>query len=186
MRKDITGKQNVWLNGQQVDDLDLSTEQNYVNTISSGLTYNHIGQGILPDSLVKTLLFDSSLIVGDLDGTPLSIQTQPSDSDYGNQLEIQLLNSKVAGKRSVKVSVIGLDFQGNLQFENFYFFKNEIQVSKKHFTQVLLLLFNDFIGNQRFNFIIWYRFVNTLYKLFYFCFFPIFWNFNIKERFKTS
>jgi len=143
MRKDITGKQNVWLNGQQVDDLDLSTEQNYVNTISSGLTYNHIGQGILPDSLVKTLLFDSSLIVGDLDGTPLSIQTQPSDSDYGNQLEINLSDSGVFGLRTVKVVLFGLDFNNTLFYETFIFHKNESQYSKNHFKQVVSILIND-------------------------------------------
>lgn len=143
MRKDITGKQNVWLNGQQVDNDDLSTEQNYVNTISSGLTYNHIGQGILPDSLVKNLLFDSSLIVGDLDGTPLSIQTQPSDSDYGNQLELNLSDSDAFGLRTVKVVLFGLDFNNTLFYETFTFHKNESQYSKNHFKQVVSILIND-------------------------------------------
>lgn len=143
MRKDITGKQNVWLNGQQVDNDDLSTEQNYVNTISSGLTYNHIGQGILPDSLVKNLLFDSSLIVGDLDGTPLSIQTQPSDSDYGNQLELNLSDSDAFGLRTIKVVLFGLDFNNTLFYETFTFHKNESQYSKNHFKQVVSILIND-------------------------------------------
>lgn len=147
MRKDITGKQNVWLNGQQVDNDDLSTEQDYVNTITSGLTYNHIGQGILPDSLVKNLLFDSSLIVGDVDGTPLSIQTQPSDSDYGNQLEINLSDSEVFGLRTIKIVLFGLDFNNTLFYETFTFHKNESQYSRGHFKQVVSILINDIFAS---------------------------------------
>lgn len=147
-RNPLSVKQNIWVDSQQVDDTDFTTEQNYNNTVQSSIINNHIGSGVLPEVLVQSILFDSSLESGLLDGKPIGVQKQPNDNNYGNQLEIHLLNSKVAGKRSVKISVIGLDFQGNLQFENFYFFKNEIQVSKKHFTQVLLLLFNDFIGNS--------------------------------------
>ena len=39
-----------------------------------------------------------------------------------------------------KVAVIGLDFESNLQYETFVFKTNEIQISKRHFTQILVLL----------------------------------------------
>jgi len=147
MRKDVTSKQNIWLNGQQVDNDDLSTEQNYINTVASGLTYNHIGQGILPDNLSKIKLFDSSTIVGNLDGTPLSPSTQPSDSDYGNQLEVNLEDSDVFGLRTVKVAIFGLNFNGELIYETFKFHKNESQFSKLHFKQIISILINDMFAN---------------------------------------
>ena len=151
-RTPISAKQNVWFDSQQVDNVDLTLEQDSNNTIQSSLINNHIGTGVLPEVLVQNILFDSSLESGFLDGKIISAQNQPADNNFGNQLEIQLTGSKAYGKRSVKFCIIGLDFQGNLQYETFYFKTNEIQITKKHFTRILLLLFNDFIGNTLLSF----------------------------------
>lgn len=151
-RNPLSVKQNIWTDSQQVDDTDFTTEQNYNNTVQSSIINNHIGSGVLPEVLVQNTLFDSSLESGVLDGKPIGVQKQPNDNNYGNQLEIELLNSKVAGKRAIKVAVVGLDFQKNLQFETFTFHKNEIQVSKKHFTEISFLLFNDFVGDSEVSF----------------------------------
>lgn len=145
-RKPVSDLQNIWFDSEQVDDADLKQEQSYNNTIQSGIVNNHIGQGVLLEDLNQNVIFDSLLFSGLLDGTNVQPQSQPVDTNFGNQLEVELTNSKASGRRSVKVAIIGLDFEGNLQYERFTFKRNEKIVGKKHFAQVLLLLFNDFVG----------------------------------------
>ena len=145
-RTPITAEQNIWFDAQQVDNTDLSLEQDYNSVITSGIINNHIGNGVLPEVLTQKILFDSALVSGFLDGVPIYAQNQPNDNNLGNQLEIILSDSKACGKKTVKLTIIGLDFQNNLQYETFYFRANESQVTKKHYIKILLLLFNDFIG----------------------------------------
>lgn len=151
-RSPVSAEQNVFTNSQQVDDSDLSLEQDYNNIIDASIINNHIGTGILPEVLTQKILFDSTLAIGFLDGVAVQIQNQPSDNNLGNQLQIQLTNSLVADRKNIKLCIIGLDFQSNLQYEIFYFKTNEIQIGKKHFTKIVLLLFNDFVGNSNFSF----------------------------------
>ncbi len=147
-RRPVSSPKNVWFNNRSVDDLDLTLEQNYNDTISSSAIESHVGSGVLPEVLVQNILFDSILETGNLDGKPVYVQNQPIDNNFGNQLEISLFKSKVTSNRTIKLAIIGLDFQSNLRYETFYFKANETQISKKHFTKILVLLFNDFIGNQ--------------------------------------
>jgi hypothetical protein len=147
-RNPVSSKQNIWFDTEQVDNNDLSLEQNYNDTITSGILNNHVGNGILSESLEQNVVFDSLLTNTFLDGVAISPQNQPTDNNFGNQLEISLTGSKAASKKTVKVGIIGLDFQSNLQFETFYFRGNEVQVSRKHFASILILLFNDFIGDD--------------------------------------
>ena len=151
-RSPVSAPQNIWFDSQQVDNTDLTLEQDYNNTIESSIINNHIGSGILPGDLIPNVIFDSSLTTGFLDGVPVAPQNQPSDTNFGNQLSITLTNSNVADRRTIKLCVIGLDFQSNLQYEIFYFRDNETQISRKHFAQVATLLFNDFIGDPSLSF----------------------------------
>ena len=146
-RTPISAKQNIWFDSQQVDNTDLSLEQNYNSSITSSIISNHIGEGVLPEVLIEKIIFNSILVSGFLDGKPIYSQHQPSDNNFGNQLQINLTGSIASVRRSVKIAIIGLDFENNLQYETFYFKTNESQITKKHFTKVLTLLFNDFIGN---------------------------------------
>ncbi len=152
-RSPVSGIQNIFIDSEQLDDSDLTAEQNFNNSIQTGLINNHVGVGVLPEVLNQNILFDSLLVSGLLDGIDVQVQTQPSDTSLGNQLEIELTDSDAAGKKAVKVAIIGLDFENNLQYDTFVFKTNEIQITKKHFTYVLTVLFNDFIGatNQSFN-----------------------------------
>lgn len=152
-RDPISSIQNIWFDSEQVDDSDLTAEQEYNNASQSGLINNHIGSGVLAESLTQNVIFDSFLSSGILDGANVQPQNQPTDSNFGNQLEIELIESKVGGRRSVKVGIIGLNFEGTLQYECFEFKANEKIIGYKHFTQILLLLFNDFVGpeSQSFN-----------------------------------
>ena len=151
-RNPVSAVSNIWSDSQQVDDTDLSLEQNYNTTIHSSIINNHIGTGILPEVLVQNVLFDSSLQGGYLDGKAIYTQNQPSDTNFGNQLEIELSGSSAYGKRTVKVGIIGLDFNGDLQYETFYFKNNGIKISKKHFVSILVLLFNDLLGDPDLSF----------------------------------
>jgi hypothetical protein len=144
----VSGLQNIWFDAQQVGDIDLSLEQDYNNNVDASIINNQFGSGVIPESLNQKILFDSSKVIGILDGKKIDTQFQPSDTNYGNQLEIALIGSKVAGNKTVKVAIIGLDFNGNLQYETFTFKINENQYSKKHYTNILMLLFNDVIGPE--------------------------------------
>ncbi len=142
----------IWYDAQQVDETDLTAEQTANDTIDAAIINNHVGDGVLPENLVANVLFDSGVPSGFLDGLPIQTQVQPSDNNLGNQLAVTLSDSKASGHRQVKVGIIGLDFQSNLQYETFYFKTNETQVSRKHFTKILLLLFNDFVGDPTLSF----------------------------------
>jgi hypothetical protein len=151
-RAPVSALKPIWYDAQQVDETDLNAEQTASDTIDSAIIDNHIGDGVLPENLEANILFDSSLAVGFLDGLPIQTQSQPSDNNFGNQLAISLTGSKASGHKQVKVGIIGLDFQSNLQYETFYFKTNEVQVSRKHFTKILLLLFNDLVGDPTVSF----------------------------------
>jgi hypothetical protein len=146
MRIPVSAPQNIWFDTQNVDNTNLTLEQTHDNTIQSGIIDSHFGSGVLPDSLIQRVLFNSESANGLLDGKPINIQSQPSDSNNGNQLQIELCESKASGNRTVKVLIIGLDFQNNLQYDRFTFDRNEKQLSSKHYRSILTLLFNDFIG----------------------------------------
>ena len=146
-RNVISSKQNSWFDSEQVDNTDLTVEQQYNDTVQSAIINNNIGHGVLSDSLLQNVIFDSLNSSGLLDGIGIIAQNQPSDINFGNQLEVQLQNSLAAGKRTVKVALIGLDFQNALQYETFVFNKNEVLISKKHFTKILIILFLCFKDN---------------------------------------
>src|SRR5271165_1191310 len=153
MRIPVSAPQNLFFDTQNVDNTNLTLEQTHDNTIQSGIINNHFGSGVLPDSLIQRVLFDSASASGLLDGKPINTQFQPSDSNNGNQLQVELIGSQASGNRTVKILVIGLDFQNNLQYDRFTFDRNEKQLSSKHYRSILTLLFNDFIGasNQSLN-----------------------------------
>lgn len=149
----ISSIQNVFFDAENLDDADLTTEQDYNNQIQSAIVNNFSGSGVLADSLVQRVLFNSDLANGLLDGKAINTQSQPFDTNNGNQLEVELLGSKVAGTRTVKVFIIGLDFQNNLQYDRFTFNRNEKQLSSRHYRAILTIFFNDLVGSvaQSFN-----------------------------------
>ena len=142
----------IWYDGQQVDETDLNAEQQANEAIEASIIDNHVGDGVLPEVLVANVIYNSAVSIGYQDGLAIFPQSQPTDTNLGNQLAITLTGSNASGKRQIKVGIIGLDFQSNLQYETFYFETNETQVTSQHFAQVLVLLFNDFIGDPLLSF----------------------------------
>lgn len=156
-RKDVSIIENKWQDAQRVDQDDMETEQNRNSEIDAAILQNHFGSGILISSPQQNILFDSDeltavqaglLAAGNFDGTGLSPHLQPIDINLGNQLEIELSNSNVVGRFSVKVAIIGLSFDDTLQIDRFYFYRNEKQVTSRHYKRILTIFTNDFKGNN--------------------------------------
>lgn len=142
---------------QRVDLTDLEVEQSRNVKTDAALIFNHFGTGVLPYSAEQAVLFDSDSLDSDqaalvaannFDGTGISPTSQPSDINLGNQLEIELTGSEPWGRFCVKVCIIGLSFDDQLQIDKLYFYKNEKQVTKNHYKRILTLFFNDFKGNN--------------------------------------
>lgn len=156
-RLPVSFEKNLFYNGQTVDEKDLKVEQNFNTSTISSTIYNHLGAGVIPETLIPNVLFDSDsltaeqasiLAAGEFDGQGIAAHAQPSDSQYGNQIAVTLSDSLVLGRKSIKVAIIGLDFEGELQIDRFYFYRNETQITRHHYTQILSVLFNDFKGNN--------------------------------------
>jgi hypothetical protein len=152
--------------GQRVDQSDMTSEQSR-NILTDACTVdNGFGSGVLPSALNPVVVFDSDVLnqtqlgllaADSFDGTGISPTSQPSDTVLGNQLQITYSDSidgydyliaNAMGRYSVKVLIIGVDFQNSAQYETFYFSRKETQVSKKHYAKVLCIFFNDFKGNS--------------------------------------
>lgn len=155
-RKDVSVIENKWQDAQRVDQDDMEVEQNRNNEIDAAIIQNHFGSGILISSPQQNVLFDSDILdatqagllaANKFDGTGLSPATQPSDINLGNQLEVELIDSNVIGRLSVKVVIIGLSFDDTLQSDRFYFYRNEKQVTSRHYKRILTIFTNDFKGN---------------------------------------
>ena len=163
----VSQTQVLWYDGQQVDQVDMTTESDRNVKIDASIVQNHFGSGVLPSASSQNVVFDTDnlfsdqaalIASNDFDGTGLRPLTQPTDSILGNQLEVELSDSetqdidkkiaKAGGRLSIKVLVIGLDFQGNLQYDRFYFYKKEKQATKKHYAKILSIFTNDFLGND--------------------------------------
>lgn len=156
-RLPVSALQNRFNDSQRVDEEDLETEQEFNNKINAATIHNHFGSGRITKFSTPPIIFDSSnlnaaqasiLAANNFDGTGLDAHLQPSDPNLGNQLAVTLTDSTVFGRFSVKVLIIGTDFNNNIQLEHFTFRRNETQITRKHFARVLTLFFNDFKGNN--------------------------------------
>lgn len=147
----------VWRNGHVVTQDDLLVEQDANIQRDRATINNFFGSGVLLESPIRKVLFDSnnltsvqqSLVVSnDFDGKCLLFHNNVTDTVLGTQIQITLSGADVSFRRSLKICVIGIDFENNLMYETFTFTKNDEQVGKKHFKSLFTLLFNDFKGNK--------------------------------------
>lgn len=156
-RLPVSALQNRFNDSQRVDEEDMEVEQDFNNNINAATIHNHFGSGRITKSSTPPVIFDSDnltsaqasiLAANNFDGTGLDAHLQPSDPNLGNQLAITLTDSTVFGRFSVKVLVIGTDFNSQIQMERFTFHRNETQITRKHYTTILTIFFNDFKGNN--------------------------------------
>jgi hypothetical protein len=157
IRPDVSLIKNNFRDSLQISQTELQVEQDYYDGKIKSVIDNHIGSGVLLESLTDNIIFNSDELTevqtgyissNTFDGRGISPLVQPTDVNLGNQLEITLSESSAVGRHSVKISIVGLDFNGELIQEKFYFYTNETQVTSKHFAKVLSLFFNDFKGND--------------------------------------
>lgn len=153
----VSAIQNKWSDAQKVDKSDMDTEQSFNNKSNHSIVQNFFGSGILLENPEPKIIFSTDnldaiqaalLSAGNFDGTGLNPHLQPSDINLGNQLSITLSESEVFGRFSVKVLIIGLSFDGQLQMERMNFHKNETQTTYRHYARILTIMFNDFLGNN--------------------------------------
>ncbi|KKN72148.1 hypothetical protein LCGC14_0413600 [marine sediment metagenome] len=156
-RKDVSIIHNRWHDAQRVDKTDMDVEQNRGIDTDAATIHNHFGSGVLLESPEQPIIFDSDNLIasqaaieaaGNFDGIGLAAHLQPSDINLGNQLEVNLTGSSVIGRLSIKVAIIGLSFDNTVQMDRLYFYKNEKQVTSKHYKRILTIFFNDFKGNN--------------------------------------
>jgi hypothetical protein len=131
-RRTVSETFNNWYDGQRVDQIDMDVEQDRNVNTDASIISNHFGSGVLPNSSSPAVIFDSDSLTSDqvalvasndFDGTGLSPHGQPTDTNLGNQLQVQLLDSEAVlngpamalGRLSTKVLILGVDFEGNIQ-----------------------------------------------------------------------
>ena len=155
--------------GQKITEADLDAEQLHNQSVTGGIINDFHGSGIVRESIFESnILLNTStpgvysaegspnlsketIMLGRYDGLPIKLDIQPSDQDYGNRLEVELVNADVGGKVQTKVLIIGFAFsslnaRGELVCEVLSFKKNETLITKYFYKEVLSVIFNNFSG----------------------------------------
>jgi hypothetical protein len=158
-----------FFDGQKITEADLDAEQLHNQSVSGGIINDFHGSGIVRESIFESniLLNTSSpgayekegspnlsketILLGRYDGLPINLDIQPSDQQYGNRLEVELVGASVGGKVQTKVLILGFAFsslsaRGQLVCEVLSFQKNETLISKYYYKEVLSVIFNNFSG----------------------------------------
>lgn len=165
----ITLPMTNFYDGQKITEADLDAEQLHNQSVTSGIINDFHGSGVVRESIFESnTLFDSAapgtlcavgtsnpsketIELGNFDGIPLKLDLQPSDQDFGNRLEFELLNARIGGRVQCKVLVIGFAFsslsvRGQLVCEVLPFQKNGTLLTKYYYKEVLSIIFNNFSG----------------------------------------
>jgi len=154
-----------FFDGQRVTESDLDSEQIHNRGLISNSTLDFHGNGIVRDRLFESkILFDtadpgglginlSELVIdsGRYDGRSISLDLQPTDSEFGNRLEIEALGLTVGGRIKAKVLIVGRTFSavnssGELIAEVVEFEKNTTKLTEFYYKKVLCVFFNNFSG----------------------------------------
>jgi hypothetical protein len=156
-----------FFDGQRVTEIDLDDEQFYFLNKINNVTVDFHSSGVLDqDRLSRKTLLDISnpgkygenlsspvISAGEYDGRGIYVDTQPSDTIYGNKLEIELSNTEARGRDKVKVLIVGkvfnsLEQDGDLVVELLEFSKNESKITKNYFTKINGIILNNFSGGS--------------------------------------
>lgn len=156
---------NNFFDGQQVTETDLDVEQTaWLETTSNAVDFL-AGSGVEKESATQRILFDSDDVPASIqslidtvsfDGEPIfpedafgqTVYLQPQDTSEGNQLEVEISGSDLAGAPQLRVYIFGLIFGGSFTQEVLTFETNESQVTRNYYTQLVAIMTQDFLGNQ--------------------------------------
>lgn len=158
-----------FFDGQRVTESDLDTEQIHHRNLASNIILDFHQNGVVRDSIFESkVLFDTSLpgeysanqnkseskiSAGKYDGTAIYFDRQPSDTTYGNRLEITASNLSIGGRLNAKVLILGLVYsslktQGELVAEVIEFDANTTKLTRNYYTRVIAVFFNNFSGGK--------------------------------------
>ena len=73
----VSAPQHSFIDSEPITSDNLTLEQNYNNQIQASIRANHFGSGVLLNSLVPNVIFNSALVQNVADGTALFAQNQP-------------------------------------------------------------------------------------------------------------
>ncbi|MAG24568.1 hypothetical protein CMI47_03215 [Candidatus Pacearchaeota archaeon] len=158
-----------FFDGQRVTEADLDDEQIHHRGLVSSLTKDFHGSGIVRDRLFESyVLLDTSdpgtyldddeenesefvIDSGSYDGKAIFLDRQPSDTVYGNRLEIEATGLDVGGRLATKVLIVGAAFSslsdsGELVSEVLEFKENGSKVTENYYVRVVSVFFNNFSG----------------------------------------
>jgi hypothetical protein len=158
-----------FFDGQRVTEADLDDEQIHHRGLVSSLTKDFHGSGIVRDRLFESYVLldtgdpgaylgdneenESEFVInsGTYDGRAIFLDRQPSDTVYGNRLEIEASGLDVGGRLTTKVLIIGAAFSslsdtGELVSEVIEFNENVTKVTENYYTRVVAVFFNNFSG----------------------------------------
>ena len=156
---------NNFFDGQQITESDLDVEQTaWHDGLANSIDFL-AGSGVEQEFATQRVLFDSddvpasitSLITNtNFDGEPiyetdafsLTVFEQPSDTTEGVQLEVEISGASLLGASKMRVYLFGTILGGEFVHEVLTFEKNESQVTRYHFTNIISLMTQDFLGNQ--------------------------------------
>lgn len=156
---------NNFFDGQEVTETDMDVEQ---TAWHDSLAHNNdflAGSGIEQEFSVQRVLFDTNDIPSSIetlidnenfdgepiypaDSTGLTVYTQPSDNNEGNQIEVELTGSALDGSPKAKVFLFGQTFGGGIIHEVISFDQNESQLTRQYFTNIIAIMTQDLYGNQ--------------------------------------
>jgi hypothetical protein len=160
-----------FFDGQRVSEADLDAEQLHTNTIVSSLAAHFHGSGVVRENPFEdTILFHTlypstygdneetkTLIEsGAFDGKGLKFDRQPSDSEFGNRIEIEASGLAIKGLEFSKILIVGKVFDGSypsglLSYEFIEIKKNGKFVTKNLFKQIYGVILNNFSGGEIFS-----------------------------------
>lgn len=156
-----------FFDGQKLSESDLDQEQIHLR----GLTSDHImsshGSGLIKENLVekRVLLslnnpgFYSENIskpvieAGGFDGRPIYLDRQPSNSEFGKRLIVELTDAVVRNKYPIKVLILGsrynpLDTRGEIVTECIEFFDSSKKVTSNYYKNIYAVYFNNLSGGS--------------------------------------
>jgi len=158
-----------FFDGQRITEADLDSEQIHYRGLISDSTGDFHGSGVVRDRLFESrVLLDTSnpgvhtaageenasefaINSGTYDGKAIYLDRQPSDTVYGNRLEIEASGLDLGGRVSAKVLIIGAAYSslseaGEIVAEIVEFNKNETNITENYYIKVVSIFFNNFSG----------------------------------------
>lgn len=156
---------NAWFDGENVTQAELDLEQTaWHDTIANSIGVMS-GSGVELEYAIPRVLLDTDNVpssvttlinTNNFDGTPifqndisgLPIYSQPSDSTNGDFLDVTISGSSLVGSLSLKVYIFGLTFGGAFSYEVLTFTRNESQITRQYFTNIMAIMTQNFLGNS--------------------------------------